>query len=128
MVAGAQGAHARAGFLRCTELPPEDQAFWREYQHEIVWRLSKAELRAMGRLAIDLVESFQFTPNDLAFWPGRVLILKSEGDLLTPEQRAELRRCYPRAEAYTFRGAGHTPWMSHREEYLSVIKDFLDHQ
>jgi pimeloyl-ACP methyl ester carboxylesterase len=115
-------------FSNVPSVPPEDQAFWREYQHEIVWRLSKAELRAMGRLAIDLVESFQFTPNDLAFWPGRVLILKSEEDLLTPEQRAELRRCYPRAEAYTFRGAGHTPWMSHREEYLSVIKDFLDHQ
>jgi len=44
----------------------------------------------------------------------------------TPEQRAGLRRCYPQAEVHTFRGAGHTPWMSHREEYLSAIKEFLD--
>jgi pimeloyl-ACP methyl ester carboxylesterase len=29
---------------------------------------------------------------------------------------------------HTFRGAGHTPWMSHREEYLSIVKEFLDHQ
>jgi pimeloyl-ACP methyl ester carboxylesterase len=32
----------------------------------------------------------------------------------------------PRARVHTFRGAGHTPWMSHKQEYLSVIKEFLD--
>jgi pimeloyl-ACP methyl ester carboxylesterase len=37
-----------------------------------------------------------------------------------------LRRCYPRAEVHTFRGAGHAPWMSHKKEYLSVINEFLD--
>jgi hypothetical protein len=65
-------------------------------------------------------------PDDLASWPGRVLILESDEDILTPEQRAELRRCYPRAVVHTFRGAGHTPWMSHKKEYLSVINEFLD--
>jgi hypothetical protein len=38
---------------------------------------------------------------------------------------AELRRCYPQARVHTFHGAGHTPWISHKEEYLSVIKEFL---
>jgi hypothetical protein len=27
---------------------------------------------------------------------------------------------------HTFRGAGHTPWMSNKEEYLSLIKKFLN--
>jgi len=60
--------------------------------------------------------------------PGRrrVLILESDEDILTPERRAELRRCYPQARVHTFHGAGHAPWMSHREEYLAVIKAFLD--
>jgi pimeloyl-ACP methyl ester carboxylesterase len=107
-------------------VPPEDRAFWREYQHELIARLSKAELRTIYRLGIDLVKRFRSTPGDLASWPGRVLILESDRDILTPEQRAELRRCYPHAEVHTFRGAGHAPWMSHKKEYLSVINEFLD--
>jgi pimeloyl-ACP methyl ester carboxylesterase len=71
------------------------------------------------------MERFRFTPGDLTSWPGRILILESDEDLLTPEQCAELRRCYPRAGVYKFRGAVHTPWMSHKEEYLSVINEFL---
>jgi pimeloyl-ACP methyl ester carboxylesterase len=72
------------------------------------------------------MESFRCAPDDLASWPGRVLILESDEDLVTPEQRDELRRYYPRAEVHTFRGAGHTPWMSHKEEYLSVVSEFLN--
>jgi pimeloyl-ACP methyl ester carboxylesterase len=117
-------ALARA-FYGVPSVPPEDQAFWGDYQHGLVSRLSKAELRDMYRLGIDLVESFRIKPENLASWPGRVFILESDEDFLTPEQRAELRRCYPLAGVYTIHGAGHTPWMSHREEYLSVIKEFL---
>jgi len=118
---------ARA-FSGVPSVPPADQAFWGEYQHGLVSHLSKAEMRDMYLLGIDLVESFRFTPEDLDSWPGRILILESDEDVLGPEQRAELRRCYPKAGVYTFRGAGHTPWMSHREEYLSVIKEFLDQE
>lgn len=52
--------------------------------------------------------------------------MESDEDLVTPEQRAELRRTYPRARVHTFWGARHTPWMGHKEEYLSVINGFLD--
>ena len=100
----------------------------RSTQHELVSRLSKEDLRGMGRLGIDLVESFRFAPDELASWPGRVLILESDEDIVTPEQRAELRRRYLQARVHTFHGAGHTPWMSHKEEYLSVINEFLDQE
>jgi hypothetical protein len=43
----------------------------------------------------------------LASLRERVLILESVEDLVAPEQRAELERCYPRAVAHTFRGAGY---------------------
>ena len=115
---------ARA-FSGVPSVSPEDQMFWGDYQHELISRLTKAQLRDMYRLGIDLVERFRFRPDDLASWPGRILILESDEDFLSPEQRAELRRCYPLAEVHTFHGAGHTPWMSHKEEYLSVTKDFL---
>jgi deazaflavin-dependent oxidoreductase (nitroreductase family) len=112
-------------FYGVPSVPVEDQAFWRDYQHGLVWRLSREQLRDMYRLGIDVVESFQFRPDDLASWPGRVFILESDEDPVTREQRAELRRCYPLAGVYTIHGAGHTPWMSHKEEYLSAIKEFL---
>jgi pimeloyl-ACP methyl ester carboxylesterase len=115
---------ARA-FSGMPSVSSEDQLFWRNYQHELVSRLSKEDLRSMGRLGIDLIESFRFAPDELASWAGRVLILESDEDIVTPEQRAELRRCYPQARVHTFHGAGHTPWMSHKEEYLSVINEFL---
>jgi pimeloyl-ACP methyl ester carboxylesterase len=113
-------------FSGVSSVPPEDQAFWRDYQHRLISRLTKEDLRSMYRLQIDLLESFRFEPGDLAYWPGRVLILESDQDIVTPEQRAALRRTYPQAQVHTFHGAGHAPWMSHREEYLSVIQQFLD--
>jgi deazaflavin-dependent oxidoreductase (nitroreductase family) len=116
---------ARA-FYGVPGVPMEDQAFWWEYQQGLISRMTKDELLDLYRLGIDLVQSFRFAPEELATWPGRVFILESDADLLTPERRAELRRCYPRAEVYTIHGAGHTPWMSHKEEYLSAIKGFLD--
>jgi deazaflavin-dependent oxidoreductase (nitroreductase family) len=116
---------ARA-FYGVPSVPPEDQTFWWEYQHGLISRLSKAELLDVYRLGIDLVESFRFAPDELASWPGRVFILESDEDILAPEQRAELRRCYPTAGVHTIHGAGHTPWMSHKEEYLSAIKGFLE--
>jgi pimeloyl-ACP methyl ester carboxylesterase len=115
-------------FLDVPSVPLEDQAFWRDYQHELISRLTKEDLRAMSRLGIDLVESFRFAPDDLVSWPGKILILESDKDPVTPEMRAELRQTYPQARVHTFYGAGHTPWMSHREEYLSVIKEFLEHR
>jgi pimeloyl-ACP methyl ester carboxylesterase len=118
---------ARA-FSGVPSVPLEDQVFWRDYQHGLISHLTKAELLAMYLLGIDLMKSFRFAPDDLASWPGRVLILESDEDLLRPKQRAELRRCYPQAQVHTFHGAGHTPWMSHKEEYLSVIKQFLGQQ
>jgi deazaflavin-dependent oxidoreductase (nitroreductase family) len=115
---------ARA-FYGVPSVPREDQVFWSEYQHGLVSRMSKEELLDMYLLGIDLMQSFRFAPEDLASWPGRVLILESDEDPVTPEKRAELRQTYPQAQVHTFHGAGHAPWMSHREEYLSIIKEFL---
>jgi hypothetical protein len=48
-----------------SSVPEEDQAFWHDYQHELVSRLSKAELRDMCRLGIDLVLSIKRKGHDL---------------------------------------------------------------
>ncbi len=61
-------ALARA-FSGVPSVPQEDQVFWRDYQHGLVSRLSKAELLGMYRLGIDLMESFDSRRTTLP--PGR---------------------------------------------------------
>jgi hypothetical protein len=39
---------------------------------------------------------------DPASWAGRVLILESDEDPVTPDHRAELRQAYPQAQVHTF--------------------------
>ena len=87
--------------------------------------MTKEEMLDLYRLGIDLLRSFRLGPGLPASWQGRVFILESDEDFLAPEKRAELRGCYPRAEVYTIHGAGHTPWMSHKGEYLSAVEGFL---
>src|SRR5215203_2569410 len=47
-------------FSGVPSVPLADQAFWRDYQHGLVSRLSKSEMRDMYWLGIDLVEGFRF--------------------------------------------------------------------
>jgi pimeloyl-ACP methyl ester carboxylesterase len=113
-------------FRGVPSVPEEDQAFWRAYQHGLISRMTKEDMLDLYRLGVDLVQSCRIKPDDLASWQqGRTFILESDEDFLAPEKRAELRRCYPTAEVYTIHGAGHTPWMSHKEEYLSAVEGFL---
>src|ERR671912_107585 len=44
---------ARA-FSGVPSVPPEDQVFWRDYQHGLISRLTKGDLQDMYRLGIDL--------------------------------------------------------------------------
>ena len=61
---------ARA-FSGVPSVPQVDQVFWRDYQHGLVSRLSKAELLSMYRVGIDLIE--------LPIRAGRPCLLAGEG-------------------------------------------------
>jgi pimeloyl-ACP methyl ester carboxylesterase len=69
-----------------------------------------------------------FAPQDLSRWPGEVLLVFGEDDPATPpEVRQRLESLYPGCQVHLFEGAGHTTSITHQEEYLAVIDEFLSH-
>src|ERR687898_685084 len=104
-------------------------AEWWEELREFRTTPAQTRQRRRGRLGVHRQRRRRGGPPDTVWrgrWSGRSFLPGLRGPL--PGSRAELRRCYPRAGVYTFRGAGHTPWMSRREEHLSVSKEFLDQE
>ncbi len=95
---------------------------------ELLQKMSKAD--ALSTLSRTI--SFQrcrFTPDDLAAWPGRLLIMMSEDDRTTPTAvRADFKKLYPQAQVHLFKGSGHTTSWDQAEEYRRVIDKFVGNQ
>ena len=67
-----------------------------------------------------------YTPSDLAGWPGKTLIMLAEDDPTTPEKlRKELVELYPGARLHLFKGSGHATAILETGEYIKVIEEFL---
>lgn len=82
-------------------------------------RMRKAHLVARYRCVI---EKFEVRPARVP-----VLILESDNDpLVEPALRDQLKTTYPGAATYTFRGAGHFPYLNRPEEYNGVLSRFLE--
>ncbi len=55
-----------------------------------------------------------------------VMIIESDNDpLVAPVLRSELKATYPSAIVYTFKSAGHFPYLNRTEEYTRVIAEFF---
>lgn len=102
-----------------------DRPFWRGYFRQLIATISKQE--CVGRLKIWVeFDRSLFTPNDLAGWPGKILILEAAADAtFPPYERAALRALYPGAQTHTFDGGGHAASISQRYAYISAMRDFL---
>ncbi len=89
-------------------------------------RLTKAHLLSILARTVDY-ESHRFTPDDLADWPGRILIMMTENDRTTPESvRVDFKRIYPEAQVHLFEGTGHATSWEQADEYRAVINEFLN--
>ncbi len=81
-------------------------------------RMGKAQL--VARYAC-VIEKFEAGPVGVP-----TLILESDNDpLVEPALREQLKATYPNAVVYTFRGAGHFPYLNRPEEYNRVLAAFL---
>jgi pimeloyl-ACP methyl ester carboxylesterase len=88
--------------------------------------VDKQDLICHFECLIDFGEKYLFDPNDLKDWTGKLLIIKSDDDAgVGKESSSGLFEVYPNAEYYTFRGAGHVPAFSCKEEYYALINKFL---
>jgi pimeloyl-ACP methyl ester carboxylesterase len=67
-----------------------------------------------------------FGPDDLSGWPGKVLLVFGEDDAATPpDVRQKLEALYPGCQVHLFEGAGHSTSVTHQDEYMAVIDEFL---
>jgi pimeloyl-ACP methyl ester carboxylesterase len=99
--------------------------FWRRYFDRAVERMTKADIMSRVRLQAEFGAQ-RWSSEDLARWPGRVLLIEGEDDpLFRPAARARLRALYPTAEVYQFRGTGHAAAVLKPEEYAAVVTRFL---
>lgn len=81
-------------------------------------RMSKAQL--VGRYYC-VIEKFTAPTPTMP-----VMIIESDNDpLVELTLREQLKATYPNAAVYTFRGAGHFPYLNRAQEYTRVLLDFL---
>lgn len=103
------------------------ETFWKAYLEELFSsRVTKADFVANFRIQHDYYRRFHFTPEDLKTWPGRILIAESDTDVLGPRLRQALRQTYPKAQVRTFHNGGHGTMFLRFDEYLAMVRQFLD--
>jgi pimeloyl-ACP methyl ester carboxylesterase len=102
--------------------------FWQAYLNEALAsnRLKEVPIH-QNRTLLELARQPQFTAEDLKAWRGGILIIDSDDDpAITAKYRELLRNTYPQAQKHTFHGAGHVSAIVKREEFISIIRYFLD--
>ena len=105
---------------------PEERLFWQAMMHELVARLTRADMVSSFDETIDYRLNYHFSPDDLSTWTGNVLMLQSDDDPATTEaRRMALRALYRQAQVHTFHRAGHTPFLSQPDEFYPLIRTFL---
>jgi pimeloyl-ACP methyl ester carboxylesterase len=91
-------------------------------------QLSKADFLGIMDRTLDFYDRL-WTAQDLAGWPGKILLILAEDDPASPEKvRAALQTLYPQAQLRLFHGSGHTTAVSDQDEYQAVMDGFLQAQ
>jgi pimeloyl-ACP methyl ester carboxylesterase len=110
-------------------LPPgrPELALVRAYLEEIIaFHLTKEGMINGYRRVVDY-DRTRFAPEDLAGWPGRVLLLMGDNDPATPPPiRERMKALYPGAEVRIFEGSGHAAGILKRDEYVAAMEAFLE--
>ena len=108
-------------------IEPEEKTFWKAFFDELfTFRITKDEFMGFLTCAYDYHKNYSFTSGDLSEWPGKILLLESTDDQYFSEsQREALKSLYPQAQVHTFFEGGHTPSISRRYEFNSIVKEFL---
>jgi pimeloyl-ACP methyl ester carboxylesterase len=104
-------------------VPRSERGFWRTYLQPSRTADGKDRLVSLSLLAADFYR-LRYHPDDLAAWPGRVLLLSATDDELYRSMHQPLRRLYPRAVEVTIPG-GHAATISRDTAYLDAVESFL---
>jgi pimeloyl-ACP methyl ester carboxylesterase len=90
-------------------------------------QITKPDLFMMAACMEDFLYNHTFSPEQYECQPNNVLILDSPTDKLANDmQRAEMLRLCPGAKHYSFKSGGHITMVNCRDEYMNVLKNFLN--
>jgi pimeloyl-ACP methyl ester carboxylesterase len=103
----------------------ETACFLAIFDELVGYTLDKVDVLGILERTIDYsVRSF--APEDLSGWPGKVLLVFGQEDAATPpEVRQRLESLYPGCQVHLFEGAGHATSVTHQDEYVAVVENFL---
>lgn len=102
---------------------PDAARFWKVFFWEAMQtRITMSHLAAIVLNCIpNYFRSYAYRPEDLADWPGRVLIIEALKDTLMGSlERRAMAVTYPRAEKRTFRKTGHLSLHVRVEECVAL--------
>lgn len=107
--------------------PTPVHAFWRAHFQSVIRRQSCQGLQNRFALMDDFHRHYRFHPDDLAAWPGSILLMEMRHDhLTTPAEQTALHQLYPHARIHLFSEARHYDSVEQPEAQIQVIQDFLD--
>lgn len=113
-------------FANLFSIPDQEREFWKAYLKELSLKTTKNDVIMQQKCGSDF-NTHTFTKDDLLDWPGNLLIIESDNDpAFSPQVREALKALYPQAQIHTFHNAGHTPGYTNPEEYISVVRKFLN--
>lgn len=99
---------------------------WRKEYDKLISRVRRPDIESRYRIAIDFDQNYRFTDSDLHQWPGKTLILEGSADKVAGKKiREGLRKLYPQAKIHTFNQAGHSVMLTHTNEWLKIISEFV---
>lgn len=104
-----------------------EAALQHAYMREVLTHgMTRHDLITSYLRVADFDRRFQFTPADLAGWPGRILLLMADDDPGTPAPvRDRMQVLYPGARVRIFSGTGHATALLDPDGYYSEIERFL---
>ena len=101
-----------------------DRNFWIDFYTR---NTSKVRLVNQMTIVLDYLLNYDFKPDDLSSWRGKVLIFETTTDTMIPEnEREQLKKIYPQAKVHTFSEGSHLGnGLFQVETTISLIRAFL---
>jgi pimeloyl-ACP methyl ester carboxylesterase len=104
----------------------EEKKFLNAYLNERIFYITKENQISLYKCMVDFGQNYTFSTDDLVNWSGKILILESDNDqIFHQSERDAVRKLYPQAYVHTFKGSGHLTMIVKREEFISVVRNFL---
>lgn len=101
--------------------------FWSAYFSELIDSKDKENEIAIYKSMIDYIDNYRYSGDDARNFDCQVLILDSDSDRsFDDSQRQVLKELYRSSQTYTFKGTGHLSIIVAYDEYMRVLKEFLE--